>query len=962
MLWMLEKNLRHSDRQISFRLRREISARTKKWHFVCLVCSGITRYLLCHPNININPSITTTIHPPFNHHDPTPPPEFTMAWPGEPFHDTRFRDILRDGAVATPTIERYIRILTQAQQERLPDMANNRWQMLAAATVLAGVDCFTITATGSGKSFCYQLVTMLDPVDIILVICPLVGLMDEQVTSAARLGIEAAAIHAEQLVRRPELLSEIQRGKYQIVFAGPEFCVPSDERWIKLTTDCAFRDNLRCVVVDEAHLCHAWRGFRPTIDGLWRMRAWFKVPYLVLSATMTPYVRSYVHHSLRLSGSTPIIHRPVDRPEIYLCTRIAQHPMDSHKDLDFLFQDGMVIEDIEPTIVFVDSRAEVCRLTQAFWDRAPAHWIKANPFVFADLSTALSPERRSLVIQAVRKGLVKILFATQIAEVGLDFGNIYRVVQWKVPLTLTASALWQRFGQACRRRGMRGVGILIVQPTLAIKAGSPLEVFLETPAPRNIRKIMTIIHQHDTGAKTTPSDDSPLPYAWAKGKQAAFEVNPVKETRRIQRKRRRLDMPSGSQALLMELFAESNSDDNSEDEDFDSTVNETSDSSDDERDTTDSSDGESSGHVRGRPQPPAQTRSPQAETFGRVLPDTADPPEDDNLDDTADGDGDSDLEASPKGKRLTSVCRMLLWVVNTPGCVRECMMRYLDEADFDNDHYAFPTPPDRPCCDRHTATDRLDADLAKLLPEFVFRPSNDRSPSPSSQSEPAERLPQPSYEQISAIQGQLRSLRRRIWAELGLVTQFSPYPSYQLLSDEAIKRLGQKSASILGGSLELTSILEIETDITAPDPLVRYFDDIKRAIQTGWDAAPPVPQKRRGRPPRAITPFVPPFDINPHADRVTPEVQLALSQIEEAREAHGMAGQASQRTVRTGQVGQAGEPKQTIRYADESALHPDVKRMIGKRPQGRPSKAKVEQRNQQIAAALTELGLAEEPL
>jgi hypothetical protein len=45
---------------------------------------------------------------------------------------------------------------------------------------------------------------------------------------------------------------------------------------------------------------------------------------------------------------------------------------------------------------------------------------------------------------------------------------------------------------------------------------------------------------------------------------------------------------------------------------------------------------------------------------------------------------------------------------------------------------------------------------------------------------------------------------------------------------------------------------------------------------------------------------------------------------------------------------------------DESALHPDVKRLIGKRPQGRPSKAKVEQRNQQIAAVLTQLDLAEE--
>jgi superfamily II DNA/RNA helicase len=790
--------------------------------------------------------------------------------------------------------------------------------------------------------------------------------MDEQVTGAASLGIKAAAIHAEQLVRKPHLLTEIERGGYQIVFAGPEFCVPSEPRWTKLTTECAFSDRLRCVVVDEAHLCHAWRGFRPTIDGLFRMRAWFKVPYLVLSATMTPYVRSYVHNSLRLSGSCPIIHRPVDRPEIYICTRIVKHPVDTHKDLDFLFQDGMGIEDIEPTIVFADSRAEVCKLAQAFWDRAPAHWIKANPFVFAELSTALSPERRSLVIQAVRKGLVKILFATQIAEVGLDFGNIYRVVQWKVPLTLTASGLWQRFGRACRRRGMRGVGILIAQPTLVISPGSPLEVFLEMPAPRNISKMMSIIHQHDTGGKDTggqSSSKSPLPYAWAKGKQPAFEVNPVKETTRIQRKRRRLDMPSGSQALLMALLGESDSDDNSEDDDFDC-----SDSSDDEHERGDS---DSSDDLAEHDQSQAEAvpRSPQTEAVGQVLADTEDLPQDDNLDPTAEGESD----ASPKGKRVTAVCRMILWLANTPGCIRECMMRYLDEADFDDNDYTFPRPPGQPCCDRHTAADSVDEALARLLPEYVFRPRQDRTPSTSSNSVPERdpRLPQPSNEQIAAIQNQLRSLRRQIWSELGLVTQFSPYPSYQLLTDDAVRRLSQKSAFVLDGSLEIKTILDIDTNITAPDPLVPYLDDIKVAIQTGWDAAPPLPPKRRGRPPRAIADFVPPFDVNPHADRATPEVQLALSQIEEAREAHGKAGQASQRAVRTGQAGQArqagqaaqaGEPKQTIRYADESALHPNVKRMIGKRPQGRPSKAKVEQRNQQIAAALTQLGLAEEPL
>jgi hypothetical protein len=128
-----------------------------------------------------------------------------MSWPGDPFHNHKFRDVL--GAAASPAIKRYIGSLRQAQQERYPNMELHRWQMLAAATILAAQDCFTITATGSGKSFSYQLLTLDNRKSIILVICPLIALMDDQVMGAARLGIKAAAIHAHELDRRPELLT-----------------------------------------------------------------------------------------------------------------------------------------------------------------------------------------------------------------------------------------------------------------------------------------------------------------------------------------------------------------------------------------------------------------------------------------------------------------------------------------------------------------------------------------------------------------------------------------------------------------------------------------------------------------------------------------------------------------------------------------------------------------------------------
>jgi hypothetical protein len=89
---------------------------------------------------------------------------------------------------------------------------------------------------------------------------------------------------------------------------------------------------------------------------------------MVLSATMTPYVMSYVHTSLRLPGSVALIHRKVDRPEIFLSRRfISQGNTSEHTDLHFLVPEGTEHPDsIVPTIVFTDSRAEVSNLVNEF--------------------------------------------------------------------------------------------------------------------------------------------------------------------------------------------------------------------------------------------------------------------------------------------------------------------------------------------------------------------------------------------------------------------------------------------------------------------------------------------------------------------------------------------------------------------------------------------------------------------
>ena len=139
------------------------------------------------------------------------------------------------------------------------------WQIDAAASVILGYDVTVIAATSDGKSFCYQLIAMLESNRTLLVICPLIALMVEQVLKNTALGITACHLNAAELRTKPELLDEVSRGLYQVVFVCPEFMDPKDKRFMRITgiaKKSVFASKLMGIVVDEAHLVYIWRNFR----------------------------------------------------------------------------------------------------------------------------------------------------------------------------------------------------------------------------------------------------------------------------------------------------------------------------------------------------------------------------------------------------------------------------------------------------------------------------------------------------------------------------------------------------------------------------------------------------------------------------------------------------------------------------------------------------------------------------
>ncbi|KAF9150494.1 ATP-dependent DNA helicase Q4, partial [Actinomortierella ambigua] len=73
----------------------------------------------------------------------------------------------------------------------------------------------------------------------------------------------------------------------------------------------------------------------------------------------------------------------------------------------------------------------------------------------------MSPEYKSAVMRRFIEGDIKVLISTEAAGMGCDVKDVSRVVQFKVPKTMTMSTLVQRLGRAARNGVVKGEAIVL---------------------------------------------------------------------------------------------------------------------------------------------------------------------------------------------------------------------------------------------------------------------------------------------------------------------------------------------------------------------------------------------------------------------------------------------------------------------------------------------------------------------
>ena len=126
-----------------------------------------------------------------------------------------------------------------------------------------GCNTYFSAPTWFGKSLIFQAIPIIAYVilnqapgtAILLVICPLLSLMNDQTARLKDTGtLNPAAVYSGQ---DDQMLKDIKEGYKNIVFILPESVMTGD-RWRKMLSSETFQANCVGVAVDEAHCISTW--------------------------------------------------------------------------------------------------------------------------------------------------------------------------------------------------------------------------------------------------------------------------------------------------------------------------------------------------------------------------------------------------------------------------------------------------------------------------------------------------------------------------------------------------------------------------------------------------------------------------------------------------------------------------------------------------------------------------------
>ena len=310
-------------------------------------------------------------------------------------------------------------------------------QKEAIDAVVNGKRTLVVQKTGWGKSLVYFLATKLlkekKRDGITLIISPLLALMNNQIDSAKKLGINVKTINSDNKDEWDNIISDIcDNNTVDALIISPERLANSD-----FVKDCLdkIKNRVNLFVVDEAHCISDWgHDFRPDYRRIVKILQLLpsNVPVLATTATANDRV---VNDIVAQLGENLVI----SRGEL-IRESLAIQVIKLQKKEDRL---AWLAENIEK----MPGSGVVYCLTKADCDLV-TDWLNENDIKSEKYYADISKEDKAIVLEKFQQNEIKVLVATVAFGMGYDKPDIGFVIHFQRPANIVS--YYQQIGRAGR--------------------------------------------------------------------------------------------------------------------------------------------------------------------------------------------------------------------------------------------------------------------------------------------------------------------------------------------------------------------------------------------------------------------------------------------------------------------------------------------------------------------------------
>lgn len=310
-------------------------------------------------------------------------------------------------------------------------------QKEAIEAVVNGKRTLVVQKTGWGKSLVYFLSAKLlkekKRDGITLIISPLLALMNNQIDSAQRLGLNIKTINSDNKDEWENIISDIcDDNTVDALIISPERL--ANEDFVK---DCLdkIKNRVNLFVVDEAHCISDWgHDFRPDYRRIVKILQLLpsNVPVLATTATANDRV---VNDIVAQLGENLVI----SRGEL-IRESLAIQVIKLQKKEDRL---AWLAENIEK----MPGSGVVYCLTKADCDLV-TDWLNENNIKSEKYYADISKEDKAIILEKFQKNEIKVLVATVAFGMGYDKPDIGFVIHFQRPANIVS--YYQQIGRAGR--------------------------------------------------------------------------------------------------------------------------------------------------------------------------------------------------------------------------------------------------------------------------------------------------------------------------------------------------------------------------------------------------------------------------------------------------------------------------------------------------------------------------------